>query len=166
LGNVTATFLQALISVVGLGALLVASETAFEVIKWFGAGYLVYMGVDMLRSSRESTVDNLNGELLEQTSPMKMYFQSFFITAGNPKAIIFFAAVFPLFIDSNIPIIPQAVIIVTICVLSAFCCFMAYGISGQKASILFFKSVIGVYIKGVIGSTFIGSGVVLALSTK
>lgn len=162
----TATFLQALISVVGLGALLVASETAFEVIKWFGAGYLVYMGVGMLLSSREPTVDNSNGELLEQTSSMKMYFQSFFITAGNPKAIIFFGAIFPQFIESNMPIIPQAVILISICMLSAFCCFMAYGIGGQKASLLFSKSAIGVYIKRVIGSTFIGSGVVLALSAK
>ena len=164
LGNVTATFLQALISVVGLGSLLMASGTAFEVIKWLGAGYLVYMGIVMLRSSKKFTVDK--GELIEQTSPIKMYFQSFFVTAGNPKAIIFFGAVFPQFIDSNMPIIPQAMILVSICALSAFCCFMAYGIGGQKASFLFSKSSIGVYIKRVVGSIFIGSGVALAISGK
>lgn len=164
LGNVTATFLQALISVVGLGSLLMASGTAFEVIKWLGAGYLVYMGIVMLCSSKKFTVDK--GELIEQTSPIKMYFQSFFVTAGNPKAIIFFGAVFPQFIDSNMPIIPQAMILVSICALSAFCCFMAYGIGGQKASFLFSKSSIGVYMKRVVGSIFIGSGVALAISGK
>lgn len=166
MGNVTATFIQALISVVGLGALLVASETAFEVIKWLGAGYLVYMGVSMVRSSNETRVSNENGELIESSSPLKMYFQSFLITAGNPKAIIFFGAVFPQFIDSNMPIIPQAIILVGICALSAFCCFMAYGIGGQKASFLFSKSTVGIYVKRVVGSTFIGSGLALAFSGK
>lgn len=166
LGSVTATFLQALTSAVGLGALLMASETAFEAIKWFGAGYLVYMGVALLRASRKPVVDRVKSELIEQTSPIKMYFQSFFVTAGNPKAIIFFGAVFPQFIDSNMPIIPQSVILVSICSLSAFCCFMAYGIGGQKASFLFSQNAIGVYIKRIIGSTFIGSGVALALSGK
>jgi len=166
LGNVTATFIQALISIVGLGTLLVASETAFEVIRWLGAGYLVYMGVCMVRSSREARVDNEKCELIELSSPLKMYFQSFLVTAGNPKAIIFFGAVFPQFIDSNMPIIPQAIILVSICALSAFCCFMAYGIGGQKASFLFSKNTVGVYVKRAVGSTFIGSGIALALSGK
>jgi len=166
LGNVTATLIQALISVVGLGTLLMASETAFEVIKWLGAGYLVYMGVSMVRSSSEARVENEKGELIELSSPLKMYFQSFLVTAGNPKAIIFFGAIFPQFIDSNMPIIPQSIILVSICALSAFCCFMAYGIGGQKASFLFSKSTVGVYVKRVVGSTFIGSGVALAFSGK
>jgi len=166
LGNVTATFIQALISVVGLGTLLVASETAFEVIKWLGAGYLVYMGISMVRSSRETKAGNEKGELIALSSPLKMYSQSFLITAGNPKAIIFFGAIFPQFIDSNMPIIPQAIILVSICALSAFCCFMAYAIGGQKASFLFSKNTVGVYVKRVVGGTFIGSGVALAFSGK
>ena len=166
LGNVTATFIQALVSVVGLGTLLVASETAFEVIKWLGVGYLVYMGVTMVRSSSESSVDDDTGELIELSSPIKMYFQSFLVTAGNPKAIVFFGAVFPQFIDSSMPITPQAIILVSICALCAFCCFMVYAIGGQKASFLFSTNTVGVYVKRVIGSTFIGSGLALALSSK
>lgn len=166
LGNVTATFIQALVSVVGLGTLLVASETAFEVIKWLGVGYLVYMGVTMVRSSSESSVDDDTGELIELSSPIKMYFQSFLVTAGNPKAIVFFGAVFPQFIDSSMPITPQAIILVSICALCAFCCFMVYAIGGQKASFLFSTNTVGAYVKRVIGSTFIGSGLALALSSK
>ncbi|MBL4831234.1 MAG: LysE family translocator [Aliivibrio sp.] len=166
LGNVTATFIQALISVVGLGALLVASETAFEVIKWFGAGYLFYMGVGMLRASRESHTNKLDNKKAGPFSPLRMFMQSFIVTAGNPKAIIFFGAVFPQFIDSTMPIVPQAAILVSICGLSAFCCYMIYGMGGEKASFIFSSSSVGKYIKRVIGSTFIGSGVALALSAK
>lgn len=166
LGNVTASFLQALITVVGLGAILGASEIAFEFIKWFGAGYLIYMGISITLSSRKSTASKMNGDLVIQISSKKMYFQSFFVTAGNPKAIIFFSAVFPQFIDSNMPIISQAVILVSICVFTSFFSFMLYGLAGQKASFLFAKSAIGIYIKRVIGSAFVGSGFVLVFSEK
>ncbi|NQZ83447.1 MAG: LysE family transporter [Colwellia sp.] len=124
------------------------------------------MGVTMVRSSSESSVDDDTGELIELSSPIKMYFQSFLVTAGNPKAIVFFGAVFPQFIDSSMPITPQAIILVSICALCAFCCFMVYAIGGQKASFLFSTNTVGVYVKRVIGSTFIGSGLALALSSK
>jgi len=166
LGNVSATCLQALISVVGLGALLVASETAFEVIKWAGAAYLVYMGVGLIRASRASAIDNVESASPKDVSLSKMYLQSFFVTAGNPKAIIFFGAVFPQFLNSEMPMAPQAIILVGLCMVSAFVCFMLYALAGQKASFLFTTTSVGKYIKRVVGSAFIGSGVALAFSSK
>ncbi len=166
LGNVTATLLQALISVVGLGALLMASENAFEVIKWIGAGYLVYMGISMLRTTRSTQSSEDEPELINQSSLIKLYFQSFFVTVGNPKAIIFFGAIFPQFLDSNSAIVPQALILVSICALTAFCSFMAYAIGGQKVSFLFSKSAVKVYLQRTVGGTFISSGIALAFSSN
>ncbi len=52
LGNVTVTLLQALISIAGLGTILIASETIFHLIKWAGAAYLIYIGITIICSNR------------------------------------------------------------------------------------------------------------------
>ena len=95
-----------------------------------------------------------------------MYLQSAFVTAGNPKAIVFFTAVFPQFIDPNAAYLSQFYILISICAFIAFNCFMIYAIGGQKIVSLLSKATIGKYIKRVIGSTFIGVGVGLAVSNK
>ena len=166
LGNVTATLLQALISIVGLGALLIASETAFEIIKWLGAGYLFYMGISMLRASRLSTSDNEESVIINEVSNVKLYFQSFFVTAGNPKAIIFFGAIFPQFLVSSAPIIPQAILLVGICALTAFFSFMVYAVGGYKVSNLFSTDAFRRYMQRIAGGTFISYGLVLAASNS
>ena len=96
----------------------------------------------------------------------KMYLQAAFVTAGNPKAIVFFTAVFPQFIDPNAAYFSQFCILISICAFIAFNCFMIYAIGGQKIVSLFSKATIGKCIKRVIGSTFIGAGIGLAVSNK
>ncbi len=54
MGNVTVTVIQASVSVAGLGTILIASETTFQLVKWAGAAYLIYMGISMLCSSKMS----------------------------------------------------------------------------------------------------------------
>ena len=95
-----------------------------------------------------------------------MYLQAAFVTAGNPKAIVFFTAVFPQFIDPNAAYLSQFCILLSICAFIAFNCFMIYAIGGQKIVSLFSKATVGKYIKRVIGGTFIGAGIGLAVSNK
>ncbi len=96
----------------------------------------------------------------------KMYLQAALVTAGNPKAIIFFTAIFPQFIDPDSAYLYQSCILLGLCALIAFCCFMSYAISGQKAVSLFSKAAVGKSIKRIIGGTFIGTGIGLAVSHK
>ncbi len=166
LGNVTATFLQALISAAGLTALLMASGAAFEIIKWLGAAYLIYMGIMLVRSSGTHSTDGIQQEPTALGSPGRLFTQAFLVTAGNPKAIIFFGAVFPQFIDSSLPVVPQTMVLISICTVCAFICYMTYGIGGQKVSALLTNSPIDIYVKRATGTTFIGSGVALAFTDK
>ncbi|MCP4128004.1 MAG: LysE family translocator [Gammaproteobacteria bacterium] len=168
MGNASVTFIQASISLAGLGTILFTSEIVFQLIKWAGAGYLIYMGISLLRSSEmfvAPTATTAAG-FIEQTSLRKLYLQAVFVTAGNPKAIIFFSAVFPQLITPNTSYLSQFVILVGICVFSTFCCFMIYAVGGQKIASLLSKATVGRYIKGVIGGTFIGAGVSLAVSNR
>lgn len=166
LGNVTVTLVQASISIAGLGTILIASETVFHIIKWVGAAYLIYIGISIFCTSKMSLSQCDLTHTSKLKSLKKMYLQATFVTAGNPKAIIFFTAIFPQFIDPNAGYLFQSCILICICAFIAFICFMIYAIGGQKIVSLFSEATVGKYIKRVIGSTFIGAGVGLAASNK
>jgi len=98
------------LSVIGLGALFLASAVAFTVLKWIGAVYLVWMGVKMLRSAGTSTtalMDKPAGE-----APRKVFRDLATVTALNPKSNTFFIAFVPQFIDANVAFAPQAAILI------------------------------------------------------
>jgi len=166
IGNVTVTMIQASISIAGLGAVLMASETMFQVIKWVGALYLIYMGISLLRSSKTPLSPIELNHPGNWKSLRKMYIQAALVTAGNPKAIIFFTAIFPQFVDPNATYFIQVFILLSICAFIAFTCFMIYAIAGSRVVSLFSSSSVGKYIQRIIGGTFIGAGVGLAVSNK
>lgn len=166
MGNVSVTLVQASISLAGLGTILFSSEIIFQLIKWAGAVYLIYMGISMLRSSNLSLSPTQLNQTTKWYSLREMYMQSAFVTAGNPKAIIFFTAVFPQFINPDAPYLSQFFILVSLCILSAFCCFMIYAMGGQKIASLFSNANVMKYIQKTIGGTFIGAGIGLAVSNR
>jgi len=166
LGNLSVTLLQAGISIAGLGAILIASEGLFNIIKWVGAAYLVYMGIIIWRSSSMPVTEKSINPNISEVPLRKMYLQAAFVTAGNPKAIVFFTAVFPQFIDPNVAFIPQCGMLMGTVGIIAFSCFMAYAIGGQNIVRLFSEAAIGKYINKVIGGTFIGAGIGLASTNR
>ena len=166
LGNLSITLLQATVSIAGLGAILLASEGLFNIIKWIGAAYLIYMGLSIWRSPDMAVSENTNSHLSSKAPLRKMYLQAAFVTAGNPKAIVFFTAVFPQFIDPDAAYIPQFGMLMGTGGIIAFGCFMIYAIGGQKIVTLFSKATVGKYFNKIIGGTFIGAGIGLATSNK
>ena len=166
MGNVTVTLIQASISIAGLGTILIASETIFHIIKWAGAVYLVYIGISIFLSPKMSISPKGYNNSTNWLSLKKMYLQAVFVTAGNPKAIVFFTAVFPQFIDSNTGYLIQSCMLLGTCAFIAFGCFMIYAIGGQKIVSLFSKATAGKYVNRIIGGTFIGAGIGLAVSNK
>jgi threonine/homoserine/homoserine lactone efflux protein len=101
LGAITAVLGVMALSAAGLGALLAASETAFTAAKLAGAAYLVWLGIKTFRSSTLLSVD------APRPSGRSFYLQGFLVGASNPKAILFFAAFFPQFLDPASPMLPQ-----------------------------------------------------------
>ena len=83
------TLLQAAISIAGLGTILLASEGLFDIIKWIGASYLIYMGLSIWCSPNLAVSEKPSNHLSSKAPLRKMYIQAAFVTAGNPKAIIF-----------------------------------------------------------------------------
>ena len=88
---------------VGLSALIAASATAFALVKFLGAAYLVYIGVRMILARRK---ENTDAVLALKTAPIafgKVFRQGFITNALNPKVALFFLAFLPQFIDSEAP---------------------------------------------------------------
>ncbi len=166
LGNVSVTLVQASISIVGLGAVLMASETLFQVIKWAGAIYLIYMGISLIRSSSTALSNANHNQSDDGYSFKKLYIQSALVTAGNPKAIIFFTAIFPQFVNPTAATSIQFMILLSISAFIAFGCFMLYAMAGSRIMSVFLAASIGKYIQRIIGGTFIGAGIGLAASNR
>ena len=105
-GSVTAVLGVMLLSALGLGALLAASETAFLALKLAGAAYLVWLGIKTFRQpGRPWTVPEASSAAPRRLSAL--YLQGFLVGASNPKAVLFFTAFFPQFIQPAAPWAPQ-----------------------------------------------------------
>ncbi len=101
LGIVSGCFVHVFAAALGVGALLATSATAFTVLKWVGAAYLVWMGLRLLlvRGAGGSVVPAA-GTLpaLPRTSLWRVYRQGFLTNVLNPKVALFFLAFVPQFI--------------------------------------------------------------------
>ncbi len=97
-GLQTALVIQLCVVAAGLGALLAASTTAFNVMKLLGAGYLIWLGIQKWRDVPLA----IDGESLA-VPPSGLFVQGLLVNLTNPKAIIFIAALTPQFIDPARP---------------------------------------------------------------
>ena len=94
----TANFLQAVAATLGLSAILLSSALAFDVVKYLGAAYLIYLGIRKLLVSEEGAA---NGEMKPE-SLSRIYWQGFVINLLNPKTALFFFAFLPQFVNPNL----------------------------------------------------------------
>ena len=106
LGDLSANLLQIILASAGLASVILSSGHFFYFIKWLGVLYLVFMGI-------RKVIENPNLEIDMTTSTKKsfwnLYSEGFLMSAANPKAIVFFAALFPLFINKNLALLPQII---------------------------------------------------------
>jgi len=106
LGDLSANALQIILSSLGLATIIMTSGEVFYSIKWLGVAYLFYMGITKIFSPVKAK--NFTKKKKEKTF-INLYGEGFMMSASNPKPIVFFAALFPLFIDQNLPFVPQAI---------------------------------------------------------
>lgn len=100
-GDLSANALQMLAAALGLGVLIVSSEMALGIIKWLGVSYLIWHAIKMIKNTKPIDINNSQSP---SKAPIKtLYLQGFLTSASNPKAVLFFAALFPQFIayDGN-----------------------------------------------------------------
>jgi len=115
LGITAGCFVHIFAAAVGVSALMAASATAFTLLKWAGAAYLVYVGLRMLLArapaAGDSSAMNLvaDGARSAEAATLKiLFFQGFWTNALNPKVALFFLAFVPQFIAPGVANKPLA----------------------------------------------------------
>lgn len=103
LGSTSAIVGLMALSALGLGTLLAASESLFNALKWAGAAYLAYLGVRALLAP----ASDIRVEGGAKVGGRRLFVQGFLVGVSNPKALLFFGALFPQFLNPVAPQLPQ-----------------------------------------------------------
>lgn len=128
-GDLTANFLQMLAAGLGLAALITASGAALSVIKWLGVGYLIWLGIRMIRNAKSNAAET---DCASPTATLRsLWTQGFLTSAANPKAVVFFAALFPQFISPEIAFWPQFIILSVTYLIMDGTFLSAYGVGAS-----------------------------------
>ncbi|MCV3273850.1 LysE family translocator [Roseobacter sinensis] len=106
-GDLTANAVQMTAAAFGLAAVIATSATAFLWIKWLGVAYLVWIGLQLIRSG--GAARGMTGSASGQR--WRLFRQGFITSMANPFAVVFFGAFFPQFIDPGSPVLPQLLIL-------------------------------------------------------
>lgn len=128
LGDVSVNVLQMVIAALGVGALIVAIPWGLQLLKWLGIGYLSYMAFDNFRSYYQNKIKKF--KLTKQSKNSNLFMQGVIVTITNAKAIIFFSVAFPSFLVSELPIVPQLVVLGICFVLVDMFYLTSYGLLG------------------------------------
>ena len=163
LGNEAGLFVHVVAVAVGLGAIVERSAAVFTVLKLAGAAYLVYLGVKAIRGRR-----SLRGVLDAATLPKRsrrLFGEGFLVGVGNPKVIIFLAAILPQFVDRNgAPPGPQMLVLGMLFIAIALACDSVWALAAGTARNAIASSPRGLERMGAAGGVvMIGLGVRLAL---
>lgn len=163
LGDLTANLLQIILASAGLASIVIASGDLFQIIKWLGVIYLISIGIKKIITVPEIEIDKTK---TKKRSFLNLYSEGFLMSAANPKAIVFFAALFPLFIDPNSTFIPQAVILgITFLILDGIA-LLAYTYFATKLK-NFLENKEKVHLQNkIVGSLLILSGFMLSMVKK
>ena len=158
LGVALGDFTAMTLSMLGVGALLATSATLFTVLKWIGAGYLIWLGIKLWRAG--GTLDA--SPRTDAASTLKMMAHAWIVTALNPKGITFFVAFLPQFLDPSGDFWMQMLVFEATFIVLAFANVLGYALIASRARTMMRNPrAIGI-VNRVGGSLLIGAGVAAA----
>ncbi|HEY1149947.1 MAG TPA: LysE family translocator [Pseudoduganella sp.] len=180
LGIGTGTMVHVLAAALGLSALLATSATAFTVVKWVGAAYIVWCGIGMLRARMRGDDESADAQSVPGVNAAsgasgaarltyrRIFAQGFLTNVLNPKVALFFLAFVPQFISADSPNKALAFVILG-CIFNfngmLWCNGLAVFTAFASAK-LKLKPLVSLWLNRVTGGLFLALGVRLALSEQ
>lgn len=146
-------------SLLGLGAVLAASAALFSVLKWIGAGYLVYLGVKLWASGAEGPQV---GPAVPATTNNSLFRSAFIVTALNPKSIAFFVAFLPQFVNPRGETMNQLVILGSTFLFLAFLNALMYALFAGHLRDIIRNPRVSRWVNRCGGTALIGAGIFTA----
>jgi threonine/homoserine/homoserine lactone efflux protein len=136
-GNILGLFILSSVAMFGVGALLKSSAIFYIALKIIGAIYLIYLGLKQIyqKQVRFSLKDEPH---CQRYSTKEIFIKGFLVAVTNPKPILFFGAIFPLFMDEKKDLVLQFFIMTATFTAISFCSLMFYGYISKSAKSWFF----------------------------
>jgi len=153
--------------IAGIGLLISQSLFLFNLIKWVGAGYLIYIGIHAVRSKgtdpAKLKAETITKDLQNKTkSDRKAFVNGFVTNIFNPKATMFFLALFSQMLDPELPL-ELTISFCTLCILTAFSWFSTVSLVMAAKTVRQAYARASKWIDRIFGGFFIALGLKLAL---
>ena len=148
------------LSATGVSALILASSTLFSVIKWLGVAYLIWLGLQAIFSNAGGFVVGSNNR--DQKSATQPFMRGFVIEMANPKALLYFAALLPQFIDPTQPVLFQFLLFGALTFLIDFVVYGVYSFLASFSTRSGLTPAVTKWINRVAGGMLIFAGVNMA----
>ena len=167
LGIWSGAFVHVLLAALGLSAVLATSATAFALVKWLGAAYLLYLGVQALRSSGGAFVGDV-GSSDSAPQYFSIFRQGLWVSLLNPKVAVFFLAFLPQFVvDGAGPVSAQLFLHGFLIIVVAAFIEPPLIIAGSKLTASLKRNPkLGLWMDRGLGALFVGLGLRLATSDR
>lgn len=159
LGVASADVIFFALSATGIASLIVTSHFLFSLMKWFGVVYLLYLGISAFFS--QSGAININRKS-RTNNPRKLFYQGLVVQLANPKALLYFSALLPQFVDPSKPIIFQMFLMGISCLLADLLVYSLFSQLGERLGKQKMKSWVISLINKVAGITLISTGIKMA----
>jgi homoserine/homoserine lactone efflux protein len=142
----------------GLSFVLKYAAVLFEILRWGGAAYLIWLGIQAWRHAGENIAVELRGHV--------HFWRGFAVALSNPKTIAFFTAFLPQFVDPNLPIDRQLAVMCTVTIVLAACTDAAWAVAAGLGRAWFMTSWRAKLLGRLSGVALIGGGVWLSLARR
>jgi homoserine/homoserine lactone efflux protein len=160
LGILAGNTMYFFLSATGLGAALLASYELFSVIRWVGAAYLIWLGITAFVGT--SPVFSVSRAHDAPARRGRIFMNGFVLQASNPKALVFFTALLPQFIDPHASVLTQVTILAVTSVLIEFFVLLAYGAMAGRLTELAKRPRFARLANRIAGSMLISAGIGMA----
>jgi threonine/homoserine/homoserine lactone efflux protein len=161
-GTLAAMAIQLYIAARGTALLATTLAAAFDVLRWLGAAYLLWLGCGHLRAALRSG----SGVERSEVSAAGSFRRGFFVGITNPKTILFFGALLPQFTVDSLPIGPQTALLSVSFLLLAALFDGIYALAAGRVREFARCPTVRRWLDGTAGALLFGSGVGLALARR
>lgn len=159
LGVASADVIYFALSATGIASLILASSLLFSLIKWFGVVYLLYLGITAIFGKSGAIKINRKSN---NGGPGKLFSKGVVVQLANPKALMYFSALLPQFVDPSEPILFQMLLMGVSCLLVDLLVYSLFSQMGDLLAKQKMKSWVINVINKAAGITLIAIGVKMA----
>ena len=150
----------AIAAVLGVAGVMLNYPNAFDILKWVGGAYLIYIGINMWRAKGKMSIDTHSPS---DVSRQSLFTQGFVTAIANPKGWAFMISLLPPSISVEHALAPQLLVLVLVIMISEFICMLAYATGGKSLRLFLSRGDNIKWMNRIAGSLMVLVGIWLAL---